>query len=524
MEVLTMPLTEAVAEIEVREELAAVTDEAIDALAARDGGGLFVRGGVLVRMAKQERLSADDADGEDRGLHRETGTLFISAAPVPYIREQVDRAACWWRRKYDRKKQEHVKAPALPPAWVAETIAARGEWPFPVLQGVTTTPLLRADGSILDAPGYDPASGFYYAPSMAYAEVPASPTASEAGRAAIELADVYQDFPFVDRQSDLAAGLSLPLSILARPAINGPVPMKAFRAPTPGTGKTLLADIGFGIGLGHDAPRTSPSNDDDEMRKLLLAVGLAGDAAVLFDNVTGSFGSSSLDAALTGMETSGRLLGQSRKVSVPMRAIFTVTGNNLGFRGALGRRVVVCDLDAGCENPEDRTGFSHPDIKAWVASQRPRLVAACLTLLRGYIVAGRPAHPHPPKGSFEAWDALVRGALIWAGVGDPLGGQDRIREESDSDLDALRVGLAAWDDLFGTERATAADAIRRAASDRAVLAALATFAGCDESRLHTRRLGYALRRHRGRPFGGRCFVRDGEDRLAGVRWSVKANA
>jgi putative DNA primase/helicase len=160
---------------------------------------------------------------------------------------------------------------------------------------------------------------------------------------------------------------------------------------------------------------------------------------------------------------------------------------------------------------------------AWIASERPRLVAACLTLLRAYHIAGRPAHPHPPKGSFEAWDALIRGALIWAGVGDAPGGQDRIREESDSDLDALRAGLVAWVSLFGHDRATAADAIKHAANDPEARSGLALFAGCDESKLDARRLGYPLRGFKNRLCDGRRFVREGQDRIAGIRWSVREN-
>src|SRR5262249_42033633 len=159
----------------------------------------------------------------------------------------------------------------------------------------------------------------------------------------------------------------------------------AFRAPTPGTGKSLVADLGHVIALGHDAPRTTPPSKDDDMRKLLLAIALAGDAAVLFDDVGGVFKSSALDAVLTGMTITDRLLGASRNVAAPLRAVFSVTGNNLGFGGALGRRVVPCDLDAGMEHPEDRREFAHPDIRAWVLAERPRLVAAALTVLRGYV-------------------------------------------------------------------------------------------------------------------------------------------
>jgi putative DNA primase/helicase len=52
-------------------------------------------------------------------------------------------------------------------------------------------------------------------------------------------------------------------------------------------------------------------------------------------------------------------------------------------------------------------------------SSRAQLVAAGLTVLRGYSAAGRPDMRLPPWGSFEGWSKLVRGALVWAGEADP---------------------------------------------------------------------------------------------------------
>jgi hypothetical protein len=501
-------------EIEVREELAAVTDEALDALVAHAGGGLFVRGDTLVRMARQH------ADEQEPGLQRKAGALFVSPAPPAYVREAIDRAALWWKRKYDRKKDKQVRAPALVPAWVAETILARGSWPLPALEGVTTTPMLRADGSILEEPGYDAATGFYFDPTETFPGIGHEPSRTDAGRAALELASVYADVPFV-AESDRAAAMALSLTILARPAIDGCVPMIAVRAPAPGTGKTLVADVAFLIALGHDAARTSPPSKDDDMRKLLLSIALSGDGGVLFDDVSGVFRSGPLDMALTGTKVKDRLLGANRMAEAPLRAVFCTSGNNLSFGGALGRRVVPCDLDAGVEHPEDRSGFQHPDLRAWVRQERSRLVAACLTILRAYVVAGKPAHGLSRKGSFEAWDDLVRGALIWAGAGDPLGGQARIREEGDSDLDALRAGLSAWEALLSGKPGTAAEALRRAHGEPEHLGGLAAFAGCDERKLDARRLGYGLRKFKGRLCDGRCFDRDSEDRLVGIRWNVK---
>ena len=92
---------------------------------------------------------------------------------------------------------------------------------------------------------------------------------------------------------------------------------------------------------------------------------------------------------------------------------------NLMRDKALGRRVVPIDLDSKMERPEDRKDFKHPDLLPWVTSQRARLVAAALTVLRAYHVAGRPSHGEPAMGSFEAWDAIVRGAVVWSYGTDP---------------------------------------------------------------------------------------------------------
>ena len=54
----------------------------------------------------------------------------------------------------------------------------------------------------------------------------------------------------------------------------------------------------------------------------------------------------------------------------------------------------------------------------------------------------------PPWGSFEAWSALVRGAVVWAGLRDPADSRIEIRRTSDMDataLPALLAGLARLD-------------------------------------------------------------------------------
>ena len=253
--------------------------------------------------------------------------------------------------------------------------------------------------------------------------MPDAPTQDEWEAAVTVLLDPLFDFPF-RASCDRAAAVAAILSLVARHAIAGPVPLFTPRSPAPGTGKTLLADVVAIVGTGRSAARMTAGDDDGESRKLILAVALEGAPVVLLDNVDKRLGSHALAAALTADTWADRLLGVSELVTAPLRAVWLATGNNLVFRGDLGRRVVPVDLDADMENPEERDRFRHADLRAWVEGRRPELVSAALTVLRAYHLAGRPAHGAHPMGSFEAWDGLIRGACVGASSGDPLEGRE----------------------------------------------------------------------------------------------------
>ena len=96
------------------------------------------------------------------------------------------------------------------------------------------------------------------------------------------------------------------------------------------------------------------------------------------------------------------------------------------------------------ENPELRTGFRHDPLLPWVKENRARLVVAILTLLRSYVVAGRPDMKIPRWGSFEAWTGLVASALVWAGAADPTEARKASGAADDPKLAAERVLVAGW--------------------------------------------------------------------------------
>jgi hypothetical protein len=243
----------------------------------------------------------------------------------------------------------------------------------------------------------------------------------------------------------------------------------------------------------------------------------------VIDNVAGVFGSESIAAALTTETFSDRLLGVSQIVTVPMRIVWALTGNNVSFQGDLPRRVVPCDLDPRMEHPEDRpeTHFKHRDLLAYLHEQRPRLVVAALTLLRAYVIAGRPRHDKPRMGSFEGWDDLVRGALIWAGAADPLAGRQRVREAADAELDSLRALLEAWRTEFDREAVTCSSALAKAqGAEGSLRQAIEAFTDSKIERSTAKKLGTRIGHYAGRIVGGFRFERDSGLSGGSARWRV----
>ena len=96
--------------------------------------------------------------------------------------------------------------------------------------------------------------------------------------------------------------------------------------------------------------------------------------------------------------------------------LWIATGNNLVVAGDLTTRIVPCNLDPQVERPEERE-FQR-NLYDWIPANRPALIQAGLTVLRAYIVAGKPKQPIKNFARFEDWSRLVRSALVWLGSVD----------------------------------------------------------------------------------------------------------
>jgi hypothetical protein len=409
-----------------------VNDQAVAALS--QSRVIFQRGGVLVQILR--------ADSKPSLIKRPVGSPRIVVLPSAVLREHLAAAAEWC---VPGSKGKLV--PTHPPVWSIKAVMHRGHWAgIRPLEGLVSGPVLRSDGTILAATGYDQGTGLFCKTSVILPEISNTPSRADIGRAVATLEDAIVDFPF-ETPAHKSTWYAYLLTILARPAFPGPAPLFLLDSNTPGSGKGLLCDLTSHIATGRKIPRTPNPTNDDETRKLITALAIAGDATILIDNVEGSLGSPALDAALTGETWRDRILGASQIVELPLLAIWSATGNNVVVRGDMPRRTARIRILALTENPEQRTDFRHKKLIPWAVKQRGQLLAAALTLLRGYHAAGRPDQGIAPWGSFEGWSDLVRSTVVWAGLPDPADTrQEIVRDDMGLQaLGALLTGLRAFD-------------------------------------------------------------------------------
>lgn len=468
-------------------ELSDLVAQAQAALIAANSG-IFQRGGQLVRIATLER------DFAQHGVRRTAGSVVIIPVARDYLPVALARAADW--RRYDKREKGFRRVD--PPTNVASAmIASVGEWKFPALAGIVTAPTLRGDGTLLDQPGYDPASGLFAAfEADDFPPIKPNPSHEEALAALELLEDLFSECIFAGGAHSPHASVAVAASVTA--CVRQALPMApafALSAHKAGSGKTTTAKVAAQLAMGRDPPVVAPSADEGELKKAVLAILIAGDAVVLIDNVAKPVDSAALCAVLTSANYSDRVLGVSQKVTVPTNATWLLTGNSIEFVGDLTTRVLLSVLDPEVEHPEERP--FRRNLAEYIIEHRGDLVGAALTIPLAYLAAGSPA-VKARRSRFTAWDDLVRYPLLWLGAADPLDTQDELRA-SDPVREALVAILTAWQDAFGHQPASVADAIEAAtapgqSANLPLLDALAAVAGeRNGAEINTRKLGRYLK-------------------------------
>ena len=473
--------------------------------------------GDLVSEATVALAAAED-------VYQRNGELVEVAVPiatteeqpriVPFkaasLRAKLSLLAQWVRPGKDGPKPTNV------PVDVAEALLQRTAWPgVRPLRSVATGPVLREDGEVISAPGYDRASGVLV---VSLDEKPWQLTAPSPAEALATLQGLFDDFPFPGPEHVAVCVASI-ITASVRDAIDGPVPLHLVDASVRGAGKGLIADVVATIATGRPAPKMVQTAPEETEKRVTSAL-LGGARVVVIDNVTRPIGGAALDAAITSADWYGRRLGSSEMLTIRNDVFWIATGNNMTVRGDMARRVIRSYIDPHTGRPELRGGFKHPRLVKYVREHRLELLAAAIAIPQAYLAAGAPDQGLSPFGSFEAWSDLVRASLVWAGSVDPLATQEELALTADPTTAAARVlleGLArAFPEGKPFSTREAVTAVKIAQGE--IMEAAVELAG-EGDQLGTRRLGWKLRSFLNRWFDDLALQREGRGKY-GAKWKV----
>lgn len=409
--------------------------------------------------------------------------------------------------------------PAKLPGELMRRVVER-EW-FPgvgEIKAAVPLPVVRADGSVASEQGLDERTGLYV---LQGSRAPQLLTTEGMAAALQRIWAPFAEFPFAD-QNAKAVCLAAMFTAVCRPAL-ATAPAFIVNAQTYGTGKTLLSTAILSL-TGVEVSISAISSDGQEQAKQLTAILDEGPLAVMFDNVKGYLkDSSDFCMALTSPVYKGRLLGQSKMLKLPNRAVWVLNGNNVGVSGDAVRRILPINLNSD-ENPELKKHAFDPVavIREGLQSLRGDLI----DLLYSYSAYGREATRARIGGyaSFEDWNGLVRGAVVWLGWGDPL---DEMQAQQQADPELLKLDLLmdAWEERFGLEHEgytlhelglLPVDPARAPLWLEAMERINTDYHG----KVNSQRLGYFLRDVKGRVHGKRRFVGKLE-RGQRVRWRIE---
>ena len=343
---------------------------------------------------------------------------------------------------------------------------------FRPIVAVTSTPLLRENGSIRLIDGYDEASAilcdFTLLPAFT---LPERPTREEAEAALFAIRMIFRETPFADRicypERSQETDLSLPpgfdescflmslLTAICRPSMRTApgVVIRAMTLSGGGSGKTTLAHSIAFTAFGAHPSDTPLGFDMAAFDKILGSTLRDGRAVALFDNGNRlTLQSNLLALLLTSDRAEDRQLGKSEMLNIASRALIIITGNSLSISEDLVRRLLAINLDPRLEDPERRPVSSRNFLNDVIVPQRAELLRYLLTIWRWGRLSRIP--PGMPLASFDMFCRWVRDPLLALGCRDPV---ERIDELKAADPDRERVAgmFSTWWSVHGGDPVTA---------------------------------------------------------------------
>jgi hypothetical protein len=313
----------------------------------------------------------------------------------------------------------------LPPAYASTWLNQRVErGRLPAIKLFTRNTVYTDDWRLVE-PGYDPASGIYYAGP---AVVP---------REGTECLDaLLKDFCFKS-PGDRTNYVGVLLTALLVPRFIGSKPAALFNGNQPELGKSILAQIIAILRDGRSAETASYNPNDEEFEKRLGAIVRSGATTLIVDNAKAHgrnprIDSPCLERSITDPILSFRLLGHSASIRAENSHIFCITANTPDVsRDLVTRSVVISLYFEG--NPEQRE-FAIPDIEGYAQEHRLDLLGELVGMIERWKAIGMPMAKVHSRFNKRGWGNIVGGILSACGEPDFLANA----EEAAATLDETR--------------------------------------------------------------------------------------
>ncbi|OAI30552.1 hypothetical protein A1351_08605 [Methylosinus sp. R-45379] len=408
---------------------------------------------ALARKNKGRGAFLFDLDGQKVVVDRDK----VKPIDLDEMQAEMRRVAAWVATKDDE-----LKSIDCPRNIASDLLVYRGH-ATPKLERFTRSPAFSSDGKLVVEAGYHEEAKVYYAPTPGFVIPPISfnPTDEEIKLAVdLILDNVFHDFPFDDDEdpvtgkerggaSSRAHALALLLLTFMRDMIPGPTPIHLITKPLPGTGASLLVEALTTIPLGSPVASKVEKPEEEENKEMFAFLRRAGQL-YWKDNIQRKLQGSTLATAATNKTFSGRILGASEDLELPVRCVFVASGNNVSLADEISRRCVIIRLDAKRDPKKGRT-FKHARLQKWVEDNRAELVAACLTIIQGWISRGMPRWKGEPLASYTAYGEIMGGVLDVAGLGGAfLGNLDLAQDGANPERDAETAFAAVmWKEYGG---------------------------------------------------------------------------
>ena len=399
---------------------------------------IFVNPGEINRIVEAaERILAGTGLFYQRAgrvvtIHQKQEKSELKEVNIHDLLIEMTRLSRWYR--YDGRVKKSI-AVDPPQKYLSALLENQNHKHFLEIEVVARQPVIEDDGTISLERGYHPKTRLYCSYDAEKYRLVEKPSLDDAQKALAELRGLLAECQF-DDSGDESAALCAMLTAAVRTQLPF-APMFLIKAHQPGTGKGVLSEL---ISLFTTSEKPSPiafPKDSVECEKLLLAELVKAPAVLFFDNLTTDlYPHKYLCSAITSETLTGRVLGESRTVTVGTKTLILANGNNVAPVGDMTRRTVSICIDAKEEIPASRI-FKNPNLLQQVRENREHYVSCALAIVSAWITAGKPHTECPNLNSFEKWSEWCRQPLLWLGLTDPA---KKVFTAMNDDPERVQVG------------------------------------------------------------------------------------